>query len=823
MFTRFTERARKVIVMSRSEAGRLHSDSLDCEHLFLGLLKEGGGVAVACLQELRLPPSSLKQELENRIFRGKSSMNLDELPFTLAAKKALEFSVEYARHFHHNYIGTEHLLLGIFQEQYNLASQMLREYGVTEERLKRQILSILEAAQKKAKEEKELQVLKQFSTDVTELARQDKLDPIIGRRDEMERIIQILSRRTKNNPVLLGEPGVGKTAIVEGLAQRIVRGDVPVSMRKKRLVSLDLGALVAGTKYRGQFEERLKAVVKEIRHSQEIILFVDEIHTLIGAGGAEGSIDASNMLKPALSRGEVQCIGATTLDEYRKHLEKDGALARRFQSILVQPPSSEETVQILGGLREKYETYHKVSIPDSSIAMAVQLSGQYMTDRFFPDKAIDLLDEACSRCKIEGYTYPSGFKRITKTLKEIHRLKEEAIEEQDFERAAQFRDRERQFRQKIKSLKADWRKNREKDRPVVSENDVAIVSSIWTGIPLSRIEADESERLLHMEEALHEQIIGQDEAIRAISKAIRRSRTGFRNPKRPVGAFLFLGPTGVGKTELSKAVAHYLFGDESAFIRIDMSEYMEQFAVSRLVGAPPGYVGYDEGGQLTEKVRRHPYSVILLDEIEKAHPDMFNILLQVLDDGQLTDSMGRSVNFKNTVLIMTSNIGARLLEKRTSLGFQKYDADHSYTHMNTLIQGELKRVFSPEFLNRLDEMITFHSLNKDHISQIIELMIEEVNEQLHEKRMRLRLSPEAKEWLIQKGFDPAYGARPLRRIIQRHIEDTLAEEVLKGRFEGCGLLDVVIEHNAPTFRQAASFEQSHEERNMVNVNSCELT
>ncbi len=809
MFSRFTERARKVIMMSRNEAGRLKNDSLDCEHLFLGLLKEGGGVAVACLQELHMPPSSLRQELEKRIIRGKVSVDLREIPFTLAAKKSLEFAIEYARHFQHNYIGTEHLLLGIFRERYNLASRILREYGLTEEKLKRQILSVLKTAQKKAKAEKELRVLKQFSTDVTELARQDKLDPIVGRRGEMERIIQILSRRTKNNPVLLGEPGVGKTAIVEGLAQRIVQGDVPIAMRKKRLVSLDLGALVAGTKYRGQFEERLKAVMKEIRHADDIILFVDEIHTLIGAGGAEGSIDAANMLKPALSRGEVQCIGATTLDEYRKHIEKDGALARRFQSILVQPPSSEETIRILEGLRDRYETYHKVSISDISISTAVQLAEQYITDRFFPDKAIDLLDEACSRRKIEGYTYPVGFKRITKTLKEIGRLKEDAVEEQDFERAAQLRDRERQFRQKIETLKVDWRKNREKTRPVVSQDDVAIVSSIWTGIPLSRIEADESERLLHMEEELHTRIIGQDEAIRAVSKAIRRSRTGFRNPKRPVGAFMFLGPTGVGKTELSKVLAQYLFGDESALIRIDMSEYMEQFAVSRLVGAPPGYVGHDEGGQLTEKVRRCPYAVILFDEIEKGHPDMFNILLQVLDDGQLTDGVGRTVNFKNTVVIMTSNLGARLLEKRRALGFQRYDAEFSYEHMNTLIHGELKRVFSPEFLNRLDGTITFHSLTKDHISQIIDLMIEEINEQVHEKNIRLRLSPSAREWLVRKGFDPAYGARPLRRVIQRHIEDTLAEEVLKGHFEEGGLLDVVIEHDMPAFRDSATLEHEH--------------
>jgi ATP-dependent Clp protease ATP-binding subunit ClpC len=817
MFTRFTERARKVIVMSRNEASRLKSDTLGCEHLLLGLLKEGGGVAVAALQELRVSSVTLRKEIESRVVRGIANANLSEIPFTQAAKKALEYSVEFARHFNHNYIGTEHLLLGIFRERHNLAARILREYGITEEKLTRQILEILGIAQKKAKEEKEFKVLKQFSTDLTELARQDKLDPIIGRVDEMERIIQILSRRTKNNPILLGEPGVGKTAIVEGLAQRVVHGNVPEPMKNKRLVSLDLAALVAGTKYRGQFEERLKAVVNEIRNSRDIILFVDEIHTLIGAGAAEGSFDASNMLKPALSRGELQCIGATTLEEYRKYLEKDGALARRFQSILVNPPTPEETTQILRGLREKYESYHKVKISDNTIKLAVKLSDQYITDRFLPDKSIDVVDEACSSRKIEGYTYPPSFKKLADQIKEVNRLKEAAVQEQDFERAAELRDRERQFRTKLDALKVKWRETREKVRPVVTEEDVALVCSNWTGIPLSRIEADESERLLHIEEELHKRIVGQDDAIRVISKAIRRSRTGLRNPKRPVGSFIFLGPTGVGKTELSKALAEFLFGDEAALIRLDMSEYMEQFAVSRLVGAPPGYIGFEEGGQLTETVRRRPYSVILLDEIEKAHPDVFNILLQVLDDGQLTDSMGRTVNFKNTILIMTSNLGARSIEKQTSLGFHQQDDHTAYEWMNELITAELKRVFNPEFLNRLDDVIIFHTLTEAHVSKIVDMMIDQVNARLSERGIMIEISPEAKHWIIHRGFDPGYGARPLRRIIQRNIEDPLAEEVLKQNFDDNTMILVTVNNDELSFVEMPSAISSAEENLEINV------
>ncbi len=812
MFTRFTERARKVIMMSRNEAGRLQSDSLDCEHLFLGLLQEGSGVAAACLQELHIPPDKVRKELERRLhYRMKAPSQLDEIPFTPAAKRAIEYSIEYAKTFHHNYIGTEHLLLGIFRERNNLAAQILRENRVTEERLKRHVLSLLDAARKKEQEEKELKTLRKFSTDLTERAREGELDPVIGRLDEMERLIQILSRRTKNNPVLLGEAGVGKTAIVEGLAQRIAREDVPPTMRDKRLVSLDLAALVAGTKYRGQFEERLKTLMNELRQSKKVILFIDEIHTLIGAGAGQGSFDASNMLKPALTRQEIQCIGATTLEEYRKYIERDGALARRFQGVVVPPPSPEETIQIVQGLRTRYETYHSVTIPDTSIELAVRLSDRYMTDRYFPDKTIDVIDEACSRRKIEGTTYPPGFKKLADTIRELGRLKEHAVKEQDFEQAAVLRDRERQFEHKFAIMKSEWRQSLQENRPVVTEEDIANVSSVWTGIPLNRLETDDSERLMRMEDELHARVVGQDAAIQAVSKAIRRSRTGFGNPRRPIGSFMFLGPTGVGKTELSKALAALLFGDESALIRIDMSEYMEQFAVSRLVGAPPGYIGHDEGGQLTERVRRQPYSVILFDEIEKAHPDIFNLLLQLLDDGQLTDSVGRIVNFKNTVIIMTSNLGARLIEKRTPMGFQSADEDTSYQQIDALIQSELKNVFNPEFLNRLDDTITFHPLTKDHIGDILDIMFRELNTQLQASDMKLLVSPEAKEWLRDTGFDPAYGARPLRRTLQRYIEDPLAEEVLKGRFHKNARILVTIEDDQVVFLDTPDAETFLEE------------
>lgn len=786
-------------MISRNEASRLKSEHLDCEHLLLGLLKEGGGVAMVALQELKVSPMAVRREIEGRVARGRMTAKSGDIPLTPSAKRVLELSIEIARHLNHNYIGTEHLLLGILRERRNLGARVLREYGVTEENLGRLVIDLLEAAERKAKEAKELKALKQFSTDLTELAEQGKLDPIIGRQDEIERVIQILSRRTKNNPILLGEPGVGKTAIVEGLAQRIVTGQIPEAVKNKRLMMLDLAALVAGTKYRGQFEERLKAVVHELQAAENMIVFVDEIHTLIGAGGAEGAMDASNLLKPALARGELHCIGATTPAEYRKYLEKDGALARRFQTVLVNPPGVDEAIQILQGIRARYETYHKVSISDKSIRLAVRLADQYIPERFLPDKAIDLLDEACARRKIEGYTYPSSFKKLADQIHAIDLLKENAVQIQEFERAAELRDREQQFREKLARLKTTWRETREKAQPIVSEEDVALVASNWTGIPLSRIETDESERLLQLETQLQARIVGQDAAIQALAKAIRRARTGLRNLKRPVGAFMFLGPTGVGKTELAKVLADVLFGDEAALIRVDMSEYMESFSASRLVGAPPGYIGFDEGGQLTEKVRRRPYAVILLDELEKAHPDVFNLLLQVLDDGQLTDSLGRTVNFKHALVIMTSNLGARTIEKQTAFGFQKPDASVAYDRMNDLITTELKRVFNPEFLNRLDEVIVFHALTEDHVGKIVDILMEQVNSHLSERGIALELTPEARQWLVRRGYDPAYGARPLRRLIQRHIEDALAEEVLKRNFREQSFVKVVVENDTLVF------------------------
>jgi ATP-dependent Clp protease ATP-binding subunit ClpC len=782
MFDRFTERAKRIIFLAKEEVLRFRHEALDCEHLLLGLLQEGKGVGVNALQRLNIDPEFLRSDLEHRLLRGTWRGKPNDIAFSQSCKDVLRHAFEISRELGHNYVGSEHLLLGILREGNNLASLILSEYGVTENLLVAEILELLGETQRENKKKTNTKILRQFSTDLTQLAADGKLDPIIGREQEIARIIQILSRRTKNNPILLGEPGVGKTAIVEGLAQRIISGDVPEILQDKKLIILDLASVVAGTIYRGQFEERLKAIMKElIASDRQIIVFIDEIHTLVGAGAASGSIDASSMLKPALSRGEIQCIGATTLDEYRKYIEKDGALARRFQPVQISQPSVEDTINILQGLRETYETYHQVRIPDSSIKLAVRLSGQYIPDRYFPDKAIDVLDEASSHRKLQSYSDPANVQKIEALLQETSDQKTQAVWAKNFQEASALREKERMIRQNLNLLKKSSKQQDEEYLPFVSEDDIAHVVSKWTGIPLTKIEESETEKLLHIEEVLHARLIGQDEAVKAVARAIRRSRTGIKNPKRPVGVFIFLGPTGVGKTELSRALAEYLFGSEQVLIRIDMSEYMERHAVSRLVGAPPGYIGYDEGGQLTEKVRRHPYSIVLFDEIEKAHPDVFNLLLQIMEEGQLTDSFGRHVDFKNTIIIMTSNVGAKLIQKRAHLGFHQDSAEAQYQSMKAQVTGELKRVFNPEFLNRVDEVITFHELAPEHIQSIVDIMIRNVARQLRERNLHLLLSEEARQWLAAKGYDPVYGARPLRRLIQRSIEDMLAEEFLSGR------------------------------------------
>lgn len=795
MFDRFTERARRTIMTAKEEALRFRHSALDCEHILLGAMHDEKGVGMHALQRLHVDLNDLRADLEYRMPIGTLKSRVTDIPFTPTAKEVLRLALELSRQMGHNYVGTEHLLLGILREGGNLASLMLREYGITEEALAAQILELLGENRSGTKQKKnENKALKQFSTDLTQLAAEGKIDPVIGRNAEIGRVIQILSRRTKNNPILLGEPGVGKTAIVEGLAQRIVSGDAPEILHDKKVIMLDLASVVAGTMYRGQFEERLKAIMKDLVASdRRLIVFIDEIHTLMGAGSASGSLDASSMLKPALSRGEIQCIGATTLDEYRKYVEKDGALARRFQPVHVVPPSVDDTINILQGLRETYENYHHVRIPDTSIRLAVRLAGQYITDRFFPDKAIDVIDEASSLRKLQGYRYPAELMRAEALLKEITEKEDEAVWAQDFQEASELRDRERTIRRSLEMVRNLWQQHQEEEAPFVSEEDVAHVVSKWTGIPLTKIEESETAKLLHIEAELHERVIGQDEAIQAVSRAIRRSRTGIKNIKRPVGTFIFLGPTGVGKTELARALARYLFGFENALIRVDMSEYMERHAVSRLIGAPPGYIGYDEGGQLTEKVRRNPYSIILFDEIEKAHPDVFNILLQIMDDGQLTDSYGRTVDFKNSIIIMTSNVGAKMLQKRTPFGFRQASDAADYQQMKDLATGELKRVFNPEFLNRVDDIITFHSLTLEHIRQIVDIMIREVNAQLREKNLTVILDDEVKTYLAENGYDQTYGARPLRRLIQSSIEDMLAEEMLSNRLSGYEKIRIILD------------------------------
>lgn len=800
MFERFTDKGRKIIILAREEAERHQNDYLGTEHLVLAILRETDGIALMILKKMGLSTEQIRLEIERNLPGGGTTMTFGEIPFSPRVKKVIEYGVEEARLLGHNHIGSEHLLLGLLREEEGIGGKILRSLGANLLTARQLTVTFLRKSAPRERDRKSnTPALDEFGRDLTQLAQEGQLDPVIGRADEIERVLQILSRRSKNNPVLIGESGVGKTAIVEGLAQRIIASEVPDNLLSRRVIALDLGSLVAGTKYRGQFEERLKVVMKEIVQAGNIIIFIDELHTLVGAGAAEGSIDASNMLKPALSRGEIQCIGATTLDEYRKHIEKDGALKRRFQPIHVQPPSTDETVRIIQGLRDRYEEHHGVEITEDAIVEAVKLADRYITDRFLPDKAIDLIDETGSRAKLQTYALPTELKALEQELKKISREKELAISMQNFEEAVRHREEEERLRKLLDESKREWKKNQEKHKPTIGKEEVAYVVSKMTGIPLFKLEEEESNKLLRMEEFLHKRVIGQNEAISAVARAIRRSRAGLKEAKKPIGSFIFLGPTGVGKTELARTLAEFLFNSEDALIRIDMSEYQEKFTSSRLFGAPPGYVGYEEGGQLTEKVRRRPYSVVLFDEIEKAHPDVFNVLLQVLDDGVLTDSLGRKVDFKNTVVIMTSNIGTKLIQKGVSLGFQNDEKSGHALRKKDEVMGELRRSFSPEFLNRIDEIVVFHSLEKEHLIHILDILLHELNLRLIDKSVSIEVDDEVKQWLIKEGYEPLYGARPMRRIIQRAIGDPLSEELIKGRFKDNRKIKVVLRDGAPAF------------------------
>ncbi|MFQ5543430.1 MAG: ATP-dependent Clp protease ATP-binding subunit [Nitrospiria bacterium] len=800
MFEKFTDRGRKIIILAREEAERHQNDYLGTEHIVLAILRERDGIAIAVVKKMGLSVEQIRLEIERNLPSGSNTMTFGEIPFTPRVKKVIEYAVEEAKLLGHNYIGSEHLLLGVLREEEGIGGKIVRSLGGNLLTARQLTINLLRKTVPRERDRKSsTPALDEFGRDLTKMASEGSLDPVIGRQDEIDRLLQILSRRTKNNPVLIGESGVGKTAIVEGLARKIVSMDVPENLFNRRVISLDLGSLVAGTKYRGQFEERLKVVMKEIAASGNIIIFIDELHTLVGAGAAEGSIDASNMLKPALSRGEMQCIGATTLDEYRKHIEKDAALKRRFQAILVQPPSLTQTIEIIKGLKDRYESHHRVKITDDAVAEAVRLSERYISDRFLPDKAIDVIDEAGSRAKLMAYSRPKELRGLEQELKKIVREKELAIRLQNFEDAVRFREEEERLRKLLEETTQEWKKNQDENRPCINEEEIAHVVSKMTGIPLYRLEEEETKKLLHMEDELHRRIIGQEEAIVAVSHAIRRSRAGLRGDRRPIGSFIFLGPTGVGKTELARSLAEFLFDSDESLIRVDMSEYMEKFSSSRLVGAPPGYVGYEEGGQLTEKVRRRPYSVVLFDEIEKAHPDMFNLLLQVLDDGYLTDGFGRRVDFRNTVLIMTSNLGTRLIGKSGSLGFQTTSDYSLLDRMKGEVQSELKKAFNPEFLNRIDDIVVFHPLEKEHIEKIILILLKELNIRLAEKGFSLEVGSELIKWLLQEGFNPTYGARPMRRCVQKNIEDPLSEEVLKGRFKNCEKVHAILKDGAVAF------------------------
>ncbi len=815
-FEKFSERARRVLSLAQEEAQRFNHNYIGTEHILLGLVRETEGVAARVLSSLAVDLSKVRSAVEFIIGRGEKPAQ-GEIGLTPRAKKVVELAVDEARRMNHTYIGTEHLLIGLLREGEGVAAGVLESLGVTLDKVRAETHRILSSSQgsssQSSRSSTRTPTLDNLGTDLTQLARADKLDPVIGREQEIQRVVQILSRRTKNNPVLAGEPGVGKTAIVEGLAQRIATGEVPETLQGKRLVTLDMGALVAGTKYRGEFEERLKKVIEEVKGAGNCVLFIDEVHTIVGAGAAEGAVDASNILKPSLARGELQCIGATTLDDYRKYVERDPALERRLQPVRVEEPTNDETVDILKGVRSRYEDHHNVDITDEALNSAATLAARFISDRFLPDKAIDLIDEAGSRVRLRGSVTPAPVKDAMQVLEQVRREKDEAIASQQYEAAAELRDRELRQTEDLDNLEKDWQEG--KERPVVTEDDIAEVVSMWTGIPVTRLASEETERLLRMEQELHKRIIGQDEAIVSIAKSVRRARAGLKDPRRPIGVFLFLGPTGVGKTELVRALAEFMFGDDDAMIRLDMSEFQERHTVARLIGAPPGYVGYDEGGQLTEGVRRKNYCAVLLDEIEKAHPEVFNILLQIFDAGTLTDARGRRVDFRNSILVMTSNLGSDLIKRETTLGFsvktdEAQTRDSSYTRMKDKVMDEVKRFFRPEFLNRIDATVVFHQLDESEILAIVDLMIDMVRKELAEKKVELELTDAARSWLGEKGFDPVLGARPLRRLIQNAVEDALSDEVLSGRLDTGDVALIDVEEDEIVIRNKNKVEPESE-------------
>ena len=821
MYERFTDRARKVMQLANQEAQHFNHEYIGTEHILLGLVKEGSGVAANVLKNLDGDLRKIRIEVEKLVQTGPEMVTMGKLPHTPRAKKVIEYSMEEARNLGHNYVGTEHILLGLLREQEGVAAQVLLNLELRLDEVREEVLNLLGHGMESGESERpassstkgkqsKTPALDSFGRDLTELARQNKLDPVIGREDEIERVTQILVRRTKNNPVLLGEAGVGKTAIVEGLAQMVIEGDVPELLQERRIVVLDLAMMVAGTKYRGQFEERIKAVMNEVRRAKNTILFIDELHTLVGAGGAEGAIDASNVLKPALSRGEIQCIGATTLDEYRKYIEKDGALERRFQTIIVDSPSKSETVEILRGLRDRYEAHHRVRFTDDAVEASVELSSRYITGRCLPDKAIDVIDEAGARVRLRAKTSPPDLKEIDGQIDLLQQEKEEAVASQDFEKAARVRDQTDKLKTKKDQVTKEWREKSQEIDSIVDEEVIAEVVSKMTGVPLTRLESGEAERLVQMEDELHKKVVSQHEAIKALSRVVRRSRSGLKDPQRPTGVFIFAGPTGVGKTLLAKTLAEFMFGDQDALLQIDMSEYMEKHNISRLVGAPPGYVGFEEGGQLTERIRRRPYAVVLLDEIEKAHPDVFNMLLQIMEEGRLTDSFGRNVDFKNTILILTTNAGAEVIKSQSVFGFGKRDDDSSYGKMKERLEQEVERHFRPEFLNRVDEIIVFRHLIKDDLEKIIDIELGKVRERLLDRGITLNLSDESKAFIIENGTNLEYGARPLRRAIESYVEDPLSEELLKGEFNDKNTVTVEVKEVGDTKQLIFNSTQSHE-------------